>query len=219
MVNGVSWTLSYEIFFYFLFSFAFVIPDKRISFFLSLAYMIVIIALPFLGHNMESAGNWENLVTAPVILEFFMGVIAAVIIIRLPEKFGSTLVILGCITFLAGAVSTDLNYHLLPGSFNRVVVFGIPAFLIITGLVKLELSRNIIVHNILLSLGEASYSLYLIHLPLVVAGIRIISRSNIENIFTLHMLLLLLTGIICFVSLNFYKWIERPIITKLNSLW
>jgi len=35
MVNGVSWTLSYEIFFYFLFSFAFIIPKKEISFFLS----------------------------------------------------------------------------------------------------------------------------------------------------------------------------------------
>ncbi len=218
MVNGVSWTLSYEIFFYLLFSFAFLIPNKKWAFWLAMLYAVAIILIQLSGNSFENGNNWINLLTYPMNVEFFMGVLAAVIIPRIPQKMSVPLVIAGSILFLAAAVFFNNGFYLLPNTFNRVVIFGIPSFFIITGIVKLELTKQKAVHNIFLLLGESSYSLYLVHLPLLFAFIKMTAHFNIQNNFVLHLLLLSSIVIICFVSLLFYKWIENPLINKLNTL-
>ena len=217
MVNGVSWTLTYELFFYALFSLAFFIPNKRIAFSLSILYGVVLVVIPLLGYHTANGNYWMNLLVFPMNVEFIMGVLAAVIIPYLSKALSIPLVITGSIIFLTSAILSNEGFYLSADSFNRVVLFGIPSFLLITGLVKYELSKNITVHNVLLSLGEASYSLYLLHLPLVVAGIRIIARFNIENNIILHGLLFVLIGIICFTSILFYQWVEKPLIRRLNG--
>ena len=218
MVNGVSWTLSYELFFYVLFSLAFLLPGKRLAFALSMLYGSVIIALSLWGYNFEHGNRWIDLLTSPMNVEFFMGVIIAVLVRRIPPGLSLPLIITGSLLFLAGGIAVDLNYGLLPNAFNRVVIFGIPSFLIISGLVRFELGRKIKLHNILLSLGEASYSLYLLHLPVVAGCMRIMTKFNIQNNVILHGMLLIMIALICYASILFFKWIERPIINKLNEL-
>lgn len=218
MVNGVSWTLSYELFFYLLFSLAFLLPNKKLAFALSMLYALIIITIPLLGHDPENGNSWIKLLTYPMNVEFFMGVLAAVLIPRIPAGLCLPLILTGSLLFLTEGILADHNYQLLPNAFNRVVVFGIPSFLMIVGLVKFELTKNVTIHNILLSLGEASYSLYLLHLPVIVACMKIIGRFNIQNDLILHGLLLLMIIGICYVSILFFKWIERPIISKLNAL-
>ena len=217
MVNGVSWTLSYELFFYVLFSIAFLLPGKKLAFALCMLYALVIIVLALLGYNYENGNKWIDLLTSPMNIEFFMGILAAVLVRRIPLSYGIPLIISGGLLFLGGGIITELSYRLLPNAFNRVVIFGIPSFLIIMGLVRYELNKKLVIHNILLLLGEASYSLYLVHLPVVVGCIRIVNKLNIQNDIILHAILLLVIIMICCASILFFKWIERPIITKLNS--
>lgn len=218
MVNGVSWTLSYEIFFYLLFSLCFFIPQKKWSFYTATLYAVIIILLPVLGYDFENNNKWLSLVTYPMNVEFFMGIIAAVLIPKISSQTAVPFIIGGCIIFLMNAVFSNLNFHLLPNTFNRVIFFGIPSFFIITGLVKYELINKIRVHNIFLLLGEASYSLYLIHLPLVVASFKILSKFNMRNNIFIHCIIILIVCIICYASILFYKFVERPIIARLNSL-
>ena len=218
MVNGVSWTLSYEIFFYVLFSLSFFIPGKKWGFYIAMAYVAVIILLSASGNNFENSNSWLNLITYPMNVEFFMGVTAAVLIPRLGKNIGVPFICIGSVLFLVSAIISDLGYVLVPNTFNRVILFGVPSFLIITGVVKYELNKKIKVPGILLSLGEASYSLYLLHLPLIVAAVKIISKANITGNISIHFLLLLIICIICYGSILFYKFVEKPIISKLNSL-
>lgn len=218
MVNGVSWTLSYELFFYLLFSLVFVIPNKKWAFYLFAVYALVIIALPFLGKDQGYSNEWLKLISDPMNVEFFMGVMAALLIPRIPQKLSLPFMIIGGALFLVSGIFTDHKYYLFTNGYNRILLFGVPSFLIITGLVKFELSRNINIHNALRLLGEASYSLYLLHLPLLAAGIKMIARLNIQNNIILQLLLLIIVAIICYGSILFYKWIERPIINKLNGL-
>lgn len=217
MVNGVSWTMSYELFFYLLFSLAFIIPNRKWSFSLFAIYALVIIALPLTGTDTSNGGRWAGLILFPMNIEFFLGVVAAVIILHIRQTAALPLIITGALFFLADGILYDQNIVLLPNAFNRVVLFGIPSFLIITGIVKFELTRKLEVHNVLLLLGEASYSLYLLHLPLLVAAIRMISRLNIQNNIILHLLLLLVVALICYISILFFKWVEKPVISKLNA--
>lgn len=218
MVNGVSWTLSYELFFYLLFSLAFMIPNKRLAFCLFGLYVLMIIVLPIFGNDAEKSNEWLKLLWHPMNIEFFMGVMAALLIPRFPQKLSLPFMIAGSLLFLTAGIFTDHKYYLSNTAFDRIVFFGVPSFLIIIGLVKYELNTKLNIHNILLSLGGASYSLYLLHLPLLAAGIKMIARVNIQNNAILQLLLLIIVVIICYGSILFYKWIERPLINKLNGL-
>ena len=218
MVNGVSWTLSFELLFYLLFAIAFIIPTRKWAFYLFMIYALLIIAIPVLGYDFENGNAWIKLISYPMNVEFFMGVAVAIIIPKIPGSISMPLIITGCVMFIANGILSDLNYYLLHNSFNRVLVFGVPSFLIIAGLVSFELHRKIEIHNALLLLGEASYSLYLLHLPLVVAAIKIIGWFNIQNTLILHVLLVLVVAAICFISVLFYQCIEKPVINKLNGV-
>lgn len=219
MVNGVSWTLSYEIFFYLLFSLSFFIPQKKWSFCLAMLYAAIIILLPiFSSYDFEKGNAWVSLIIFPMNVEFFMGILAAVIIPKISNKAALPLIVSGSIIFLTSAIFSDLKYNLVANTFNRVILFGIPSLLIITGLVKYELSNKIKVYTVFLLLGEASYSLYLIHLPVVAASIKILSILKVKNDILIHCIIILIVCIICYASIVFYKFVEKPIITKLNSL-
>jgi exopolysaccharide production protein ExoZ len=218
MVNGVSWTLSYELFFYLLFSLVFLLPSKKWTFTLFALYILVIVALPFLENNPANRSEWQKLLTDPMNIEFFMGVMAALLIPYIPQQLSLPFIITGGLLFLTAGILTDHQYYLLSNGFNRIIIFGVPSFLIIAGLVRFELNKKINVHNILLSLGEASYSLYLLHLPLIAAAVKLMTRLNIQNNIIFQLLLLVIVGITCYGSILFYKWIEKPIIGKLNRL-
>jgi len=219
MVNGVSWTLTYELFFYFLFSLAFFIPKKKIALLLAVLYAVVIIILHCFGYNAEQEpGKWLQLLTLPMNTEFIMGIIAALIVSKIPSSAALWCLVGGTLLFIGGAVLQDTGHIIVHNGFNRVILFGIASFFIITGLVKYELLHKVNVHNFLLQLGEASYSLYLLHLPLVVACIKIIAKLGVENNLLIHLLLLGTIIIICYGSILFFRFIEKPVINKLNSL-
>jgi exopolysaccharide production protein ExoZ len=218
MINGVSWSLSYELFFYFLFALAFLIPRKRWAFALFMIYAFVIIILYATGYELQGTDNWVHLVLSPMNVEFFLGVLAAVSVPKLSEKVSVPFILVGIILFLLGSTFIDLQKtELHPDLYLRVVLFGPASFFIITGIVKFELNNKINVHNLFLKLGEASYSLYLIHLPVMVAFVKIIAGFHIQNILILHGTMLLVTAFICYTSILFYKFVEKPMISKLNS--
>jgi exopolysaccharide production protein ExoZ len=217
MINGVSWTLTYELFFYLLFSIAFIIPNKKAALLLGILYAIVITVLPVLQYNFTNSNTWIQLIIFPMNTEFFMGILAALIVPKIPQKISPSLIIAGSLFFLGGAVLYNKGYNVVSNGFNRVLLFGIPSFFIITGIVKYELTHKINVHNFLLKLGEASYSLYLLHLPLVVAAIKIIGKLGLQNAVIIHCLLIFIVAAICCFSILFFNCIEKPVISKLNS--
>ncbi len=218
MINGVSWTLTYELFFYLLFSLAFIISQKKYALLAALTYGFVLILLPVFNYNYTNQNLWANLVTFPMNTEFILGILAALIITGLPHKLNMLFIVGGTIIFLLNGVIIDTGFILVNNSFNRVILFGIPSFFIITGLVNYELNKIVSVPKLLMKLGEASYSLYLLHLPLLIAAFKMINKLNIKSNFLIHCLSILIVCVICYTSILFYKFVEKPIITKLNTL-
>ena len=217
MVNGVSWTLSNELFFYLLFCFAFIIPGKKWAFYFAIVYTAALILLPLTGYNYNE-NAWTGLITFPMNVEFFMGVVSAILIPRLPKKTGLPFIIFGSVAFLISAIFTYPGYQLISNTFNRVVLFGIPSFFIVTGVVKYELSNKVYVSKVFLDLGNASYSLYLLHLPLIAAACKMMMILKINNSLLQQIVLLIIIYIICYASIVFYKLIEKPVIAKLHSI-
>jgi len=217
MVNGVSWTLSYELFFYFLFSFAFLIRNKLALLILSCIYVLCIIAMPLLHIDMGQANGWIKMMFHPMNVEFFIGVAIVFLLPAINKSTAIACICFGTAWFIAGALYANSGHALFGSPFNRVVLFGVPSFFIIMGIVKYEIAAQVNVHSILVSLGEASYSLYLIHLPLVFASIKILARLHISSPLVIHILIMLVVIMICAISIFFFKWVEKPMINKLNS--
>lgn len=217
MINGVSWTLSYELFFYILFSLSFVLKRTNLLALLSLFYVLSIILLPFLFPGITD-NLWSRFIFYPMNIEFFMGIAAALIISRISIKMANVLLLSGSFAFITAGVLFNFGYILFNNTFNRVVIFGIPSFFIITGIVRLEMNKIFRMHNFLLRLGEASYSLYLIHLPLIMAIFKMAYKFNITQEYSLSAIMIITVGIICFLSILFYKIIEKPMIDKLNRM-
>ena len=216
MINSVSWTLTYELFFYILFSLAFLIRSQKILIILSCTYVLVLIfASSFLSYGFSN-NRWISVIFYPMNIEFFMGIAVALLVPLINISISKFLIVIGSILFIAAALISNLDYYLFRNGFDRVIIFGIPSFCILLGVVRLELNKQYCIHNFLLYLGEASYSLYLIHLPLIVAAIKIIAKFKISNNLILQLLAVFLIIMICIISIIFFKKIENPLINKLN---
>lgn len=162
-VLGQGWTLHFEMLFYTTVALVMVFarsrPTEIAALVLGGACLAVNLAgLPLLG------SAWQLL--APLALEFSAGVLLAFIFHRHPPRIGSPAVsllvaaVLWCLGIGLGTLghSTDLG-------FARVGTWGIAAFAFVFGALLLErfVNEQALSARGLTLLGEASYSLYLVH--------------------------------------------------------
>ncbi|HMI77835.1 MAG TPA: acyltransferase [Ferruginibacter sp.] len=223
MINGVSWTLTNELFFYLLFTLALIIPDKKYTLYLALAYFIFLAALALTGTDIANGNKYTVLVFHPMNLEFLLGVLIVLIVKKIPKKITYPILVIGILWFISGAMLDNNKMIIVPDkvnpALNRVILSGISSFLIILALVKLEITSRIKINSLFLKLGDASYSIYLIHLPLVVAYCKIIAKFNIKSDFTLFALTSIFLIAVCWVGIMIYQRVEKPLISKLNKAW
>ncbi|MGC4100312.1 acyltransferase family protein [Ferruginibacter sp.] len=220
MINGVSWSLTNELFFYLLFSVAVLIPYKKITLYLMVAYSLVLIVSGVLNlFDLASMNSFVALLLFPMNMEFFLGVLVALIVHRFPSKWIYPFLITGLLLFLAGAANMGYFSGMTKNGTERVLFFGVPSFLVILSLVKWELTKKVNIAKIFVDLGNASYSIYLIHLPVVAAFYKVVVRLNFSSTFILQTLSLALLIIVSILGIVVYKKVEKPLIKKLNSFF
>jgi peptidoglycan/LPS O-acetylase OafA/YrhL len=147
----ITWTLSYELYFYLLFSFLILFsrPHNR-DVFILLAFVAVLflnlyrhfIAQSFSPENIYYLKFWDQFLTAPYLLEFFGGALVAAWIRKKPTGPAFSWLLAGTGLFLAGgwinesvyAGLIEQGFHVVP----RVFIYGIPSCMILAGLVRLE---------------------------------------------------------------------------------
>ena len=217
-LNGVSWSLTNELFFYLLFLLALLIPNKNFMLGLLAAYLVFLVLVPAFSSNAPSNSNsFIQLLLFPMNIEFLLGIGVVFFVDKFPDKWIFPFLIVGLCLFLVSAVYYTPLSQILSG-YSRVIMFGLPSFLIVLALVKYELVTHIKVNNLFLQLGDASYSIYLFHLPIVVAFFKIIAKVSIAN----HLTLVLLSGgllaAVCFAGFIIYKKVEKPLINWLNII-
>ncbi len=159
---GVGWTLAYEAFFYAVFGVALFARKNAAAFVVAFFLMCVVggaIAAPIAFS--------AQFYTAPILLEFIFGMALA----HLPLRHsGGAVLAAGVVGMVIGAVvlpSPDLITPGGAGAIWRTACFGLPATLIVAGAIALERSGAVCRNQFVLDQGDASYALYLIHLPLI----------------------------------------------------
>ena len=218
MVNGVSWTLTNELFFYLLFTLALLVPKKKYSMILLFIYLGILLLFPILPFTKNSINGFTDSLFFPMNIEFLLGIIIVLLVDTVPKNWCIPLLITGVALFIFGATTTILGEQIFTNRYNRVLLFGLPSFLIILTLVKYELNTKIYIHNLFIKLGDASYSIYLFHLPLVAAFFKIIVKFNITNYAQILLLTAALVITICYMGIIIYEKIEIPIIKWLNRV-
>ena len=234
----VTWTLSFELYFYLLFSVLIVFTNPRnryaivlLTFVLLLAFNLYrhFIAQSFSPDNIFYLTFWSHFLSSPFLLEFFGGALVAWWLAKRPEGLALPWFLAGSAVFLLGgwinqSVYSGLieqGYHVVP----RVFVYGLPACMILAGLVRMERSATRHSDNGVKTrrmqaparfselTGGASYAIYLSHiLILTVAwntGFNEFIASWSGNMVIAAYILLMLA--ILGYSVLHYSFLEKPL--------
>lgn len=204
-VHLLGWTLNYEMFFYVVFAIAIVLPRLQAViavsvFFITIAAAGAVFALPL------PLSFWAD----PIILEFCFGMLIALSYrngLRLSPAISWALGLAACVAFMR-----------YPTSGSRVLFWGLPSAALVAAL---ALSSHTWhpgpVGRFFGLLGDASYSLYLVH-GLVYAVVhwtlaRWIDFSPFPWVYALLAFLLAIAGGLCS-----YLLFERPA-TRMLQRW
>lgn len=160
MINPVEWTLVYEMIFYIsLSAFIFITPGKKsclIIYSIFLALVVLIInGFGFRGERLEWV-NIKYIVGDTIFLDFIMGFF----VYYLSKKIKIKLTAIQTMSLIL--VLTALAVIMAKAGLPRLVSYGCPAFiLVLIFTVEEKLNREKI--NLLMTLGGASYAIYLTH--------------------------------------------------------
>lgn len=212
ILNGVSWSLSYELFFYLLF--ACLIISRRLwlipSLFLLGSFYVTFTQSYFVpGETSVISYFWFS----PLNVEFALGAIVGVWFTRRPPTLwlGTLLGTLGLVWLFA--LPDTLNEYLS----LRLGHYGIASFLLLTGLLTLEHTFTLKLPRWMVLTGDASYVIYLVHLPAMLFFSRLIIRLFPTYTPTVSLLCLSFVVGITLLSIGIHRWVEKPLMRTLTA--
>jgi peptidoglycan/LPS O-acetylase OafA/YrhL len=148
----VGWTLSYEFLFYLLFALALALRADALVVLIPAFAVVAVLAL-------LRGANWPTwtILFSTIVLEFLFGVLLGKATLRgrvMAPGLAVAAMLLGFALILA---IPERSENL------RVLAWGLPALAIVAGAVALEKHIAPMLPRWLLALGDASYSIYLVH--------------------------------------------------------
>lgn len=196
----LGWTLNFEVIFYFLFflSLVFFKENRMIA-----CSIFIIIFLVFNKIFSEKNFIFETYAN-DIFIEFIFGMILFTIWKKYKNKISTNLSNhFICLAILLVSIFI-LNYY----NFSRSVSYGLPS--LILAVYFLFFLNHLKFPKILVSLGDASYCIYLLH-PYVIQFFYKILEINEYDIIIELVFTLIISIIVFIVSLLIYKFIEFPI--------
>ena len=217
LILGVSWTLSFEIFFYLVFGLAILLP-RQIVFPMIGAWFVGCIAHLFGLLPIDRGTLLSDFWFSPLNLEFAMGCYSAYLLRR--HRFSSGQALLcGGIFLLTLSIVTDIYTATrgLPSLTKSisVITYGIPFWFLLMGAITLEFLKPIKVSPLLGEIGNASYSIYLMHGFFLNHLLKVLAKISISlnyNPFLTSGIALVICGLAVLLCYGAYYWIEKPIL-------
>lgn len=208
--NG--WTLCYEFFFYILFALPLLLSTlthKRLS---TAGIIFLMVGMGTLLP--EDSSYVLTFATAPLLLEFVMGMFA----FYYYDKFKHPAIITA---FIALSVASLFYANSLGFANPRILYYGLPCMILIIALLNLEpyfkKHQNHFVSKSMKLIGDASYSLYLIHPFALVLSAKVMQKLHFIGGAPLFVSVLIisstLAGVLC------YLLVEKPLNTQVKKIF
>ena len=187
----LGWTLEFEFLFYLVFGLALLSRSAILA--------GVVTFITFLAMVLTMGIN-------PIVFEFCFGIFAAIIFqkVKISLFFAKIITSIGAITLIVSQI-LELTF------WNRVIVWGIPSFLLVLGLSSLKQTK----HRIVIKLGNSSYSAYLIQIFTIPILFQAVSNLNFhfysgDALVVIGVLLTILSGLLM------YELAEKKVTKYLN---
>jgi peptidoglycan/LPS O-acetylase OafA/YrhL len=215
-INPVTWTLSFELFFYL--CFALLIIDKRLW---VIHAVILGVSLGNIfwwnteGHEVNS--SYFNFIFSGYNFEFLLGFLIGKFYEKINLNNLSALVVL----LIGIGVLLKFGYDVGDyDSYQRLFTFGVPSGLIVLALLNLEKNKVLKIPSWGITLGDASYALYLIHFPMMlllnkipqILGYTFSAQQEVNYSYFIIFLIVI-------SSLIIHKFIEKPLSKFLLDNW
>ncbi|MDZ9009106.1 acyltransferase [Escherichia coli] len=211
----VAWTLTHEMLFYALFAVLFYVKNTLGIIMIAAAWMLLILVAPAMDIN---GNNYLlDVFLSSRNLEFIIGCVMAYFASNYVSWKISVAALICGLGMLVIAWSNTLSGYSIT-ALSDWAVYGIPFALIIFGATRLER----FIHNkdgkafrFLVYLGDASYSIYLVHFIVIMVCKRTINDFGMEYGYVEFWLT---SAIALVVSLAMYELIEEPMIRWFNRV-
>jgi peptidoglycan/LPS O-acetylase OafA/YrhL len=203
----VGWTLSYEMLFYLLFALALFLRANVLKVLLPILGVLALVS-PFRDDSWPAVTDLANTLE----LEFVAGVCLAMLVLqgrRLRDAWAWPLL---CAGFAAIAVLPEL------GRDMRVITWGLPALAIVAAAVSLEARLAGFLPRWLLFLGDASYSIYLVHFLITSGSAAMLAQFHVAHPALQPVLVLFCLVVSSVLGGAIHILIERPITDRLKRI-
>jgi exopolysaccharide production protein ExoZ len=207
MKNG--WTLSYEFFFYFIFSLGMLFP-KRLGHLVTSVILFALVCLNLLDYKNSV---FLSFISSTLLLDFILGIL----LFELFSRYKNVPKIISGIFILIGLGLLVLLNH----RFNSglpVLSTGIACFFLSMGFVFLEEQIKRYEVPFFTMVGDASYSLYLFHPFVLAGGALILSRLGLCKGLWAWPFLIFLAAISLAGGILCYLYLEKPITKQIRAL-
>ena len=208
-----GWTLSYELFFYGLFALSLCASATWGG----MMSCVILAGLFVLGRVFEqgglvSMGRWLDwrFLTDAVLVNFIYGIALFHLNRRwqLPLTWAGLSLVMGVLGFAA------VNEGWFDGRW-RCFKFGIPAFLMCLGCTQMEGWLRKSPSDLWALLGDASYSVYLVHPFALALGALVLRKFDVHAHGTVFVGLLVLFSVLA--GLLCYRWLEQPLMRAVRD--
>ena len=208
---AVAWTLQFEMFFYLIFMLA--IVSRRIG----LGVMALWFGLCFIGLFLPQRPFPLHFITSEYNLIFLGGMLAAYGYMRIPAKWVTPLLFGAILVFVSVGLADLYRVWPLPQAFRTFTV-GTAASLIVAAMAAGEAKRGWRAPAFLKVIGDSSYSLYLVHMPLMTIAGALIVKLGVNQWLPMPIMLVALVGGCILAGVIMHYVIEKPV-TRSAQKW
>ena len=204
---GLAWTLWYEMYFYLLVAAGLLVPEKIYPWALGGFIFLCTVVLP------SPAGPVCELVTNPILWEFFSGFVIGVIFSQ-----GAILSRTPCVIMIGLSVILFILSNVCALPFVRWLSWGVPSVLFVAGLLFFDrASKNLNFPAWLVALGDSSYSLYLSHLLVLAVIGKLFVIIGIDKVVPSDIFIFLCVIGCIAVNEIVFRVTERPLLRLLRN--
>jgi len=207
---GVSWTLNHEVLFYALFAVA--IVSRRIGFAVLVAWMV----MTALRITLPDDHDWVvGFLLSPSHLEFVLGIGAAHLVLRGGVRSPVAVAVTGAAAFLLLGALEDAGIVPAYGVEGRVL-YGAASAILVLGLASAEQRRLIRIGPVPSFIGDASYSIYLVHTIIIGLVAHALASAGVIRFIPGWIAMLIVVSSAVAVASAVHLWIERPLSAALR---
>jgi len=211
-VPGVSWTLRHEILFYAVF--LIVIWRPRVG---AAVLALWFGACVWHGAGSSSSNFLSDFLFSPYNVEFMLGVCCGAFVRCRRVRHPLVVSIVGLFCLIAAStyyqpVANSKQWIINATSVLQVAQFGVGSALVILGLSQLDISFKISPPKWMMLIGSASYSIYLIHFPVISLSCKILAAIRSLAPMPPHLAFFIVASLGVLAGICFHVYAEIPLL-------